>query len=204
MSAKPSLQVITEPEAFFHELVTTAMGNQQVNVQPETEFYLVHLLKQFISAEKLYTRDENGSLKEEPLALMLQEALGQTEPQQQRSLLRHIGDVSLYIAGFFQESLARKLVDVDYYIELGGVAYQQIAQRVDEKRFQELFGELAAKFPRCVDVLAEVSEKTTPVNTEIDILRAYEVWVKTRSDRAAKVLEKAGIIPNDTIKKDWQ
>jgi hypothetical protein len=54
-----------------------------------------------------------------------------------------------------------------------------------------------------VDVLAEISDKTSP-KAEKDILRLYELWIKTRSGRAAKALQEAGIVPNKTLKKDWQ
>jgi hypothetical protein len=48
-----------------------------------------------------------------------------------------------------------------------------------------------------------VSCKTTP-RSEQDLLRLYELWVRTGSDRAAKALQEAGIQPNSTFKKDWQ
>ena len=50
---------------------------------------------------------------------------------------------------------------------------------------------------------AEVSANTTP-RTEKDLLRLYELWVRTRSERAAKALQEAGILPNENIKKEWQ
>jgi hypothetical protein len=75
--------------------------------------------------------------------------------------------------------------------------------RTEEDHLRELYLELADKFARFVDVLAEVSDKTTP-KTEKDLLRLYELWVRTRSERAAKALQEAGILPNDTVKKDWQ
>ena len=34
-----------------------------------------------------------------------------------------IGDVSLFTSGFFADSLRGKLVDVDYYVNIGGAAY---------------------------------------------------------------------------------
>ncbi len=66
-----------------------------------------------------------------------------------------------------------------------------------------MYEELSAKFATFVDVLAEISDKTTQ-KSEKDILRFYELWVRTRSERAAKALQEAGIIPNETIGKDWQ
>ncbi len=137
-----------------------------------------------------------------PLALLLKEALEQTEPMQQKQQFKHLGDVSLYVAGYFQDSLNLKAVDVDYYIQVGGAAYQSVAARAEEDPKQSTYLELAEKFAGCVEVLAEISEKTLP-RSEKDLLRLYEVWVKTRSDRAAKALQEAGILPNSTLKKNW-
>lgn len=203
MSDKSDLKLISQPDAYFHELVTTALESQGVNTKPEAEFYLVNLLNQFITTDRLFPRDAEGNSRQEPLALMVKEALEEPQPQQQRQRFRYVGDVSLYVAGYFQDSLNRKLVDVDYYIEMGGTAYHQAAIRSEENSFRDLYEELAHKFASFVDVLAEVSDKTTP-RTEKDILRLYEVWVRTKSERAAKALQEAGIIPNETVKKDWQ
>jgi hypothetical protein len=134
---------------------------------------------------------------------MLKQAFESPQPSAQTAMFRHIGDVSLYVAGYFQDSLSRKLVDVDYYIDVGGSAYKHAASRIDENVQRAVYSELAEKFGSFVDVLANVSDKTTP-RTEKDLLRLYDVWVKTRSERAAKALQEAGILPNDTIKKDVQ
>src|SRR6185503_19084448 len=115
---------------------------------------------------------------------------------------RRIGDVSLYVGGYFQESLNRKVVDVDYYIDIGGRAYGLVAG-AEEPSHRSVYSELALKFKNLIDVLAEVSDQTQP-RTEKDLLRLYELWVRTRSDRAAKALKEAGILPNDTIKKTTQ
>ena len=125
------------------------------------------------------------------------------QPEAQRLLFRQVGDVSLYVAGYFQDSLSRKLVDVDYYIDMGGTAYKQVAQRAEEEVLRGLYEELSEKFAAFVEVLAEISDKTAQ-KSEKDLLRMYELWVRTKSERAAKALQEAGILPNDTIKKGWQ
>lgn len=203
MSDKSQLTLVSQAQGFFKELVCEAMERQRVSAQPETEFYIVNLLNQFMTADKLYIKDSEGSSKEEPLAFMLKEALETPQVHAQKILFRHIGDVSLYVAGFFQDSLSRKLVDVDYYIGMGGSAYHHVALRADEDITKALYRELADKFATFVEVLADVSEKTSG-RTQKDILRLYELWVKTRSERAAKALQQAGILPNETIKKAWQ
>ena len=200
---KPNLKLIAQPQDFFRELVTEAMDQHRVKTNPETEFYLVNLLNQFMKTERLYEQSQDGSLMEQPLAFMIKDAIAQPQPQAQAAMYRRIGDVSLYTAGFFQESLNRKLVDVDYYIDVGHTAYSKVADRAEESVLRAIYEELAAKFAAFVDVLAAVSDKTTP-KTETDLLRIYERWVRTGSERAARALQDAGIIPNKTVKKDWQ
>ena len=189
-----SLTLVIQPQAFFKELVSEALDLHKVTPKPETEFYLVNLLNQFMTTERL---------KEEPLALMVKQALEAETMHEQNAMFRQVGDVSLYVAGYFQDSLNRKLVDVDYYIEMGGSAYQRVAAGAPEESLRDVYSELATQFGTFVDVLAEVSDKTTP-RGEKDILRLYEMYIRTGSERAFRALQEAGIIPSHTIKKDWQ
>lgn len=203
MDRKPDLTWVAKPEEYFQQLVSQTIGARKVSTLPEAEFYLVNLLNQFITTDQLYGRDSGGNAREQPLAMLLKDALEESTPQLQTRLFRQVGDISLYVGGFFQDSLNRKLVDVDYYIDVGGTAYRQVAARVDENAARAMYEELSAKFAMFVDVLAEISDKTAQ-KSEKDILRFYELWVRTRSERAAKALQEAGIIPNETIGKDWQ
>ena len=194
MPEKPSLTLVAQPEDFFRELVVESLGRQQLKTRPETEFYLVHLLNRFMTTDNLYSIDSKGQRKEEPLALMVKEALEQPSPEIQRLFFRQIGDVSLYVAGFFPDSLTRKLVDIGYYIDMGEMAYKNVASRAEDRSQRSMFGELAGKFSAFVEVLADVSEKTSPTD-ESELLKTYEKWIETGNDRAERKLKKAGIEP---------
>ena len=194
-TAKSGLALDASPESFFFELVHTAVQRQNVKLQPETEFYLVKLLNRFIFSESLYSKNSDGSLEDQPLVFLYKEALeaDSAQPQAQKSLFQNVGDISLYKAGFFQESLNKAKVDLDYYIGLGGSAYQNAANRSEEKHSRHLFLELSDKFGRFVNVLSEVSEHTTVPTSEQDVFRLYEMWERTGSERAARALKKVGI-----------
>ena len=192
-----SLSLDTTPESFFFELVRTAVQHQKVKLQPETEFYLVKLLNRFIFSESLYSKKSDGSLEEQPLVFLYKEALEAPAQPEQKSLFQNVGDISLYRAGYFQESLAKGCVDLDYYIGLGGSAYQNAAERSEDRHFRGMFSELSTKFESFVEVLCEVSEKTTVTKTEQDLFRLYEMWNRTGSERAARALKKAGIKVGD-------
>ena len=158
----------------------------------EATFYLVNLLAGFVYPEQPGGR----SLLDEPLAVRLARAL-QTGGVQQREGLRRVGDLSLFISGFFADSLSRKLVDVDYYIALGGYAYGSLGRR-DEDACADIFAELAEKFVTYVDVVAEVSERSA-VRSNAELLRLYEKWLRTGSRRNGELLVERGIVPNASI-----
>jgi hypothetical protein len=197
------LTLVSHPQDFFRELVTSAIQKSKVTARPETEFYLVNLLNRFMTTDHLYPQNENGELREEPLVFMVKEALEESQPALQGMMFRNIGDVSLYVGGFFQERLAHKRVDVDYYISMGGNAYRNAAHRIADEALRPVYLELSEKFAKYLDVFLEVSHQTTP-RKETDLVQMVELWLRTKSPRAAKALHEAGIVPTDLLKKDWQ
>jgi hypothetical protein len=93
--------------------------------------------------------------------------------------------------------LRRKLVDVDYYVTLGGYAYGSLG-RSDRDRWASVFAELSDKFVNFVDVLSEVSERSG-LTSNTDLLRLYEKWLRTGSRRNGTLLVQLGIVPNAAI-----
>jgi hypothetical protein len=191
------LKLVQKAEDFFRELLVHSIQSQKVSLEPETEVYLVSLLSQFVTADYLYAVDQDGTRQDAPLVFRFKEALEAQALEEQRLLFRHLGDVSLYVAGFFPDSLNRKQVEVDYYIEMGGMAYKRVAAMVSDSAPKALFQELSEKFSQIVDVFGVVSDQTTQ-KTEVNLLRIYENYLRTNSERAKKMLEENGIIPVKT------
>jgi hypothetical protein len=81
---------------------------------------------------------------------------------------------------------------------MGGNAYSSLAdtmQRSSSGRcIAAIYAQLAQKFQRLVDALNEVSEMSYR-HTDADILRLYEVWMKTGSRRAHGLLNQLGVQP---------
>jgi hypothetical protein len=203
ISSEQNLSVVSQPTDFFMHLLTRALENQKVKPRPETEIYLVNLLSSFMLSENYFTMTEKGEHKSDTLALLLQEVSSTVEAWKKHQCLKRLGDVSLYTAGFFGDSLSRKIVDIDYYIGMGKNAYNTLSTLDWDLKFQKVFLELAADFHRFVDILAEISDETSLKNAK-NLLRIYEVWLKTKSERAERHLKEAGIIPNSQVKTGWQ
>jgi hypothetical protein len=145
-------------DEFFHEVVTGALSDVELETIEPAEWYLVSLLGDF-------TR---GRISDEPLALKLA-ALGDADPGERVRQLKEVGDTSLYVSGFFTESLGRKLVDADYYIGIGSRAYAELAGRL-RGSLTEVYLELAAKFPGFVDVLHAVRRRCDVQLRDIGVL----------------------------------
>lgn len=197
------LKLVAQPQEYFYELLDDAFNKRSFKPTAETSFYLVNLLNQFMTTDALYSRDAEGKHREDALALLVKEASETPANEGQKLMYRQVGDLSLYRAGFFQESLNRKLVDLDYYIDMGGHAYREAAVRHDETALRQVFEELAHRFGKFVDVLADVSDQTMS-KTERNLLRLYDNWMTTKSERAERLLNEAGIIPNASTKKNLQ
>jgi hypothetical protein len=179
---------------YFHDALQGALAHQHVAVEDQTEHYVVNLLTLFSRSEQLYEPSTSG-LRVKPLVQMLSEALEAPSAQERERGLQRLGDVSLFIAGFFAHSFARKLIDIDYHIAMGGQAYGTLAGGLCRGRRQVLgrvFAELAAKFLPLVDALGEISDSARRY-TQADVLRLYELWLKTGSPRARKLLRGLGV-----------
>jgi len=198
-ATKP-LVAVTNLREFFHDSVQTALRKQRVDVDDHTEHYVVNVLTMFARSEELYESTPEG-IRLKPLARMLADASEASSAQQRDEALRRLGDVSLFVAGFFAQSFARKLIDIDYHIAMGGRAYGTLADNMRGsmrgQAFAAVFLELAQKFQRLVDVLNEVAEMAH-THTDKDILRLYEIWMKTGSPRAYGILRRLGVAPVTT------
>ena len=178
------------PVEYFKELVDAAIAHQGMAADQLTAFYVVQMLAAFVK------RPSDGD-PHEALALRLARALD-SGPTEQRACLRSIGDTSLFLSGFFSDSFKRRLVDVDYYVNIGGYAYEALSRR-ETDALCPVFAELAEKFVRFVDVISEVSERSA-CGSNSDLLRLYERWLKTGSVRSGQLLVDLGVVPNASLK----
>ena len=175
-------------EEFFRDQVDQAFRDRGLTPGGLTEHYLVQLLAAY-AAQPIEAR---------PLALEMLESV-EAPPRERRTQLRKVGDTSLYLSGFWAESLGDKLVDVDYYIDLGGSAYGELARggtRWTGDPFGDVFAELAENFARFVEVLMLISRRTAPAASNEDVVRLYQRWQRTKSRWAAARLASLGVIPS--------
>jgi hypothetical protein len=183
------------PAEFFKDHIESALVRQHLQARGLTSYYLVDLLCRFTRPDRrIPFNDDQG----QPLALRLARALDSAGPER-RVRLRNLADFSLFMSGFFSDSLRRSAVDVDYYVSMGGYVYSSLAAR-EEDAFGEVYAELGRKFVPFMDVLTDISERTGHTSGR-DVMRVYERWLRTGSVRAARQLASRGIPPNPSVGK---
>lgn len=182
---------------YFQDILAGTVTRQSVPVQEETVVYLANLLASFVRAEQLYERTPDGMFIR-PLADLYGDAVNARSGDEAFRAMQRLGDLALFVSGLFSRSLGRSLVDVDYYIAMGGNAYACLADSERAMRtrraLRAVFTDLAGRFAELVDVLAEVGE-TGHLQTGNDVLRLYEIWLASGSPRAAARLRQLGIEP---------
>jgi hypothetical protein len=182
---------------YFRESIDSVIAQQGVSLDPHATHYVVNMMTLFSRSEKLY-QDDAEFYGIRPLALMLADASDAPSPEHRNHLLQRIGDVALFISGFFVESLANKAVDIDYYIHMGENAYGSLSEETRGtfrgNAFADIYRELASKFQILTDVLHEVRAGELP-DSDSNVLRTYEIWLKTGSRRAERLLRQQGVVP---------
>jgi hypothetical protein len=181
---------------YFRTSIDEVIAQQGVELDSHATHYVVNMMTLFSRSENFYDDDEGNGLR--PLALLLADAADAPSVEHRSSLLQRIGDVALFVSGFFSDSLADKAVDIDYYIGMGEGAYGTLSEETRGtfrgNAFADIYRELAINFQVLIDVLNEVRDSAR-ADSDIDLLRTYDVWRKTGSRRAEGLLRQQGVVP---------
>ncbi|MEE2959306.1 MAG: hypothetical protein VYA34_01070 [Myxococcota bacterium] len=201
-SSEPKPLILSgDLESFFKEEVSDASSKIGVSIPETIEYYLVNLLCEYSS------RQVEPLHSDEPLAFMYKRALEATTLEQM-SLLKDLGDQSLYLAGFFEEYVCNSLVDTEYYIAMGGQAYSSLRTVVKTKRSGSkvgyLYGELARTFGDLVGILNYVSDTLRRSTGDEGLLKLYARWMDTGCPKLHKELLEQGLLtsfglPDDAV-----
>lgn len=180
-------------DVYFRDGLNEAAKNQKVELDDPTREYLVQLLTSFSGRDALVT-DDLEDLMSEPIGIQVLKAM-QGPATKRFQTLKQIGDYSLYVTGFFSDSITRSLNDEKYFIDLGVGAYRGAASALtkggEENPFRRLLNDLGARFVNFVDLLNDVSERC--FNREQDVLRLYDRFTATGSPRVAARLAQMGV-----------
>lgn len=185
--SRRSLIARTSPRATFAELVGAALREVGLRPTPMATAYLIELLDERVRSPE--------PPEPEPALTEALIAAGLAEGAERIARLRRLGDRTLFVAGFFGESLRRGVMSPGYCGEVGRSAYASLsaalASALVERTWSRLFEELADRFRDFTDVLAQVSDRACPRGSGIP-LGLYRRYVETGSEVDRRRLLRCG------------
>jgi len=199
-SKNTHLHLTQDLRTFFAEECLSIAAKQGLAIPEHLGQYLGEMLVRFVGSDTYFVASSDPHAvrpkKEFPSVVRLW-LEGQSQPVvEQLVQMQHVGDIALYTSGFFPERIERSLVDMDFYMAVGGQAYERagkIRETLAQERQLNIYFELASKFSELKELLAELSDRKF-LSTEPDRLRLYEKWLRSRSPRIQRMLAEVGII----------
>lgn len=195
--------ILLSAEGHFRDLVREGLQKRKIKTHPHIETYLVEVLENHLLVKNLFqfdlahiansTTEVHQSSKNPSTFAELYLLAMNSDHSAKTELLKKLGDRSLYFCGFFSPSLQKRLVDVDYYLEMGELAFTSLSNLVKENTVGQIYTVIAKRFVEFVDVLEYISHKSLTQENQ-DLLRLYEKYLRTGSELARESLIESGII----------
>jgi len=179
----------TSLTGYFRKRLTHYAERLRPPPHEDTCWYLGNMLDRFGRSEQLFTTEE-GHLTLRPLALVYGDALYASSERERCRHLQKLGDMALFLGALFPERFARHGLGKDYFIGMGGNAYDYLAGNARHNR--HIFAELARTFARMLEMIANACSRSQPVTSE-DILALYQKWMETGDVLAERQLRALGI-----------
>lgn len=189
LSATPVPLTETSLDCYFRERLIHHAQRLRPPPHEDTCWYLGSLLVRVTRSDEFFAYD-NGQLTLRPLALIYGDALQTSNPRQRCMLLQHLGDMALVLGALFPGHYARRGIQRDYFIGMGGSAYDYLAENARHGR--HIFAELARTFTHMLSLVANTCSRNDPVTHE-DILALYQRWKDTGDALAERQLQAVGI-----------
>lgn len=111
-------------KGFFFDGLSELNQKSLCPVPQSVIYYSSDVLDKFALSQDFFETSE-GKVREKILGMKLLEAT-QFSREEQRKVYKEVGDMSLLVCGYFSESVNKKLVDVQYYSQLGKMAYSHL------------------------------------------------------------------------------
>ncbi len=174
---------------YFHGRLLEFGRDIRPKPREETLWYMCGVLSRLGDSSQLFGYDE-GNIGVRPLAMLYKDAIEAQEKWERCLILRQLGDLSLFLGALFPERYARRGIYKDYFVGMGGGAYDYLAENAHQNR--HVFSELAAMFARLLELVARACSKQNPFDAS-DVLELYQRWRQTGDPIAARQLQALGI-----------
>lgn len=202
---KKHIHVSADLDGFFSSEIRDVCKKQGLHVSEFTSEYVGRVLSRFAQSDAMFQVENlpNGN-EQRSLPLFAKEYLESfhDSPQQAFFKFQHLGDLALFLTGFFPERLERNLLDCDYFAAIGQKSYAQagiLRERITSEAALNVYFELSERFKDLREAVSELADRSL-LNNDVQILKLYEKFLVTQNPRIQRMLAEAGVIASS--KKD--
>jgi hypothetical protein len=114
----------TNLKGFFFDSLYELNKKSLCPVPEPVIYYSSDVLNKFALSEDFFEISE-GKVREKILGMKLLEAT-QFSRDDQKKIYKEVGDMSLMICGYFSESVNKKIIDTNYYSQIGKMAFSHL------------------------------------------------------------------------------
>lgn len=114
----------TNLKAFFYDGLSELNKKSLCPIPESVIYYSSDVLDKFVLSEEFFETSE-GKVREKILGLKILEATQYTR-EEQKKIYKEVGDMSLMVCGYFSQSVNKKIVDLQYYSQIGKMAYSHL------------------------------------------------------------------------------
>lgn len=186
--------VVNNLNSEFYDIISEKERNVNIELSDYSKLYLMNLLKGLIEKNDFFYKDiiGNDALAEAFMKALSEELLKKVQK------IKAVGDLCLIYSGLFPDILNRKLVDIDYFIQLGKVSFLTLHRIYVTMNslsdLKNLYYSIFLDFLKLVTVMLEISKSFKLIDQK-NLLKVYERWQKTKINVLYEILKSNNIHP---------
>lgn len=182
-------------QSFFYNDLNELNKKSLCPVPESIIIYSSEVLDKFALSEEFFDFSE-GKVREKILGTKLLEATQMTRDEQ-RKVYKEVADTSLMVCGYFAESVNKKMVNTQYYAQLGKMAYGHLDSCVPSfLDIPSFYSMIATCFENMTTLLALLASKN---RTGVDNNLIFRKILESEHVSDQEMLTN-GILPNSSKK----
>jgi hypothetical protein len=188
------MKVYRNVKELFFDLIDEFEKKLKLTLSEYSKLYLMKLLEQLAQGNDcLHT----AVIEDKSLAEILMEALHKNIFEKIRNL-KVLGDLCLLFGGLYPEYMTKRLVDIDYFINIGKNSYNLISDTYrnysSKYELYMLYNKLTEEFLKLINILTEISDELNFLDRD-NLYKTFKRWEKTGIKKYSEVLKNNNIIP---------
>lgn len=181
------------PKQYFSERISDAITSTGLELSTNAQEYISNMLIDYIKPEIFFIKTESGI--ERPV--LTNTLLSSKKLPTMQSLIEyiHIGNNCLFISGFLEGYVNRKMKDIGYCVKIGEYSYGKASVlflKSTSKESAHLFSELEKNFKNLVEIVSGALGSVDIKESE-DVSYLIERYLATGNKDALKRLAELGI-----------